>query len=53
MIAEGHTTKEIGIKLGVSENTIHVHRNNIMRKLNLHKQTDLVRYGIREGIVQA
>jgi len=53
LVAEGHATKEIAAKLGVATNTIHVHRNNLMRKLDLHKETDLVRYAIREGIATA
>ena len=52
LIAEGHTTKEIAVQLGRAENTIHAHRNNLMAKLNLHKQADLVRYAIKEGIAK-
>ena len=36
----------------LSLNTIHVHRNNIMRKLGIHKQAELVRYALKEGIAQ-
>lgn len=50
LIAEGFSNKEIASQLGISLNTAHVHRNNIMQKLNIHKQADLVRYALKEGI---
>ncbi|MCR5504527.1 MAG: response regulator transcription factor [Elusimicrobiaceae bacterium] len=50
MIAEGFSSKKIAEEYGLSLNTIHVHRNNIMRKLNIHKQAELIRYAIKEGI---
>jgi len=50
LVAEGFTTKGIAIKLNLSLNTVHVHRNNIMQKLNIHKQAGLIRYALREGI---
>lgn len=50
LIAEGYSSKEIAKQFGLSLNTIHVHRNNIMTKLNIHKQAELVRYAIKEGI---
>lgn len=51
LLAEGHSSKEIATKLGVSVKTIESHRSNIMRKLNLHSVTELVRYAIRNGII--
>ncbi|MDA8132480.1 MAG: response regulator transcription factor [Elusimicrobia bacterium] len=50
LIAEGLADKEISRKLKISANTVHAHRNNIARKLDIHKQTDLVRFAIREKI---
>ena len=52
LIAEGHSSKQIAKHFGLSLNTIHVHRNNIMKKLDIHKQAELVRYAIKEGIAQ-
>ena len=49
MIAEGKSSKEIAEILFLSFRTIQNHRTKIMRKLNLKKNTDLVRYAIREG----
>lgn len=53
LIAEGHSTKEIGDHLCLSVPTIHTHRQNIMKKLNARSVADLVRYAIREGIVSS
>ena len=52
LIAEGCSSKQIAKAFNLSLNTIHVHRNNIMKKLGIHKQTDLVRFAIKEGIAQ-
>jgi len=52
LIAEGHSNKEIADVLGLSANTVHVHRSAVMAKLDIHKQADLVRYAIREGIAK-
>jgi two-component system NarL family response regulator len=50
LIAEGYSSKKIAAEFGLSLNTIHVHRNNIMRKLKIHKQAELIRYALKEGI---
>ena len=50
LIGEGLTDKEISMKLNLSLYTVHVHRKNIMNKLDIHKQAGLIRYAIREGI---
>ncbi len=50
LIAEGYSSKKMAEEYGLSVNTIHVHRNNIMRKLNIHKQAELIRYALKEGI---
>jgi len=52
LIAEGRSNKEVADVLGLSVNTVRVHRNNIMAKLGLHKQADLVRYAIKAGIAK-
>ena len=53
LLAEGKTNKEVAAALGVSVKTIESHRANIMRKLHLQSLSDLVRYAIRNKIVQA
>jgi DNA-binding NarL/FixJ family response regulator len=51
LIAEGKTSREIADLLFLSFRTIQNHRTRIMRKLNLKKNTDLVKYAIRMGFV--
>ena len=52
LIAEGYTGKEIGAMLRISEQTVKVHRANIMRKIKADSTADLVRYAVREGLIQ-
>jgi DNA-binding NarL/FixJ family response regulator len=51
-LAEGKSNKEAASSLGISVKTIEAHRANIMRKLRLRSVSDLVRYAIRNKIVQ-
>ena len=53
LIAEGKSNKEAASTLGVSVKTIEAHRANVMRKLHLRSLSELVRYAIRNKIVQA
>ena len=53
LLAEGKTNKEVAIALGVSVKTVDAHRANVMHKLGLHSVTDLVRYAIRNQIIEA
>ena len=52
LLAEGKSNKETASALSVSVKTIEAHRANIMRKLRLRSVSDLVRYAIRNKIVQ-
>jgi DNA-binding NarL/FixJ family response regulator len=52
LIAEGHTNLEIAEQLGLSRKTIDNHRANIMRKLDAHDVTQLVKYALRQGIIR-
>ena len=50
-VADGASNAELGETLGISPKTVARHRENIMRKLNLHSRTELVKYAIRKGII--
>ncbi len=52
-LAEGENNEEIALALVISPKTVARHRENIMRKLNLHSRSELVRYAIRKGIIKA
>jgi two-component system response regulator NreC len=52
-LAAGASNDEIAAALTISSKTVNRHRENIMRKLNLHSRSDLVKYAIRKGIIQA
>jgi DNA-binding NarL/FixJ family response regulator len=52
LIAEGKSNKEAASTLGISVKTIEAHRASIMRKLRLRSASELVRYAIRNNIVQ-
>jgi len=52
-LAEGTSNDEIAKALVISPKTVERHRENIMKKLNLHSRSELVRYAIRKGIIKA
>ena len=51
LVAEGHTNAEIAARLFISRRTVETHRANLMRKLGLRTQTDLISYALRRGIL--
>ena len=51
LIAEGRSTKEIAVQLGVAIKTIETHRTQIMERLDIHDIAGLVRFAIRAGLV--
>jgi DNA-binding NarL/FixJ family response regulator len=53
LLAEGLTNKEIANTLNISVKTAETHRTNIMRKLDLHSVSELVRYAVRNHIIEA
>jgi len=53
LAAEGLSTTEMAEKLFISPRTAETHRTNLMQKLGLQSQTDLVRFAIRRGLIQA
>ena len=53
LVAEGHRTREIARRLGLSIKTIESHRSEIMKRLRIHDVVHLVRYAIRVGLIAA
>lgn len=53
LLADGRSNKEVANTLGVSTRTIESHRNHIMRKMNFASFSDLVRFAVRNHLVEA
>jgi DNA-binding NarL/FixJ family response regulator len=53
LLAEGRSSKEIAVTLGLSVKTADTHRADIMRRLDCHSVTELVRYAVRNNIIEA
>ena len=51
LVAEGHTTKAIAAKLGISAKTVDNHRTNLMRKLDIHDVASLTRHALDRGLL--
>lgn len=51
-LCDGHSAKEVGDKLSVSHRTIETHRNNILRKLGFNNTAELIKYAVKQGIVE-
>ena len=52
LLAEGKSSKEVASSLNISVKTAETHRANIMRKLQLHTVSELVRYAVRNQIIE-
>jgi DNA-binding NarL/FixJ family response regulator len=53
LLAEGKTTKDTATILNISINTVESHRKNIMQKLDIHDTAGLVRYALRQGLIES
>ena len=53
LLAEGKSSKEVAVALGLSVKTAETHRANIMRRLDCHSISELVRYAVRNSIIEA
>ena len=51
LVAEGHTSKDIAQRLGLSHRTVEAHRNQVMKRLDVHDVTGLVRFAVRVGLI--
>lgn len=52
LVAESHTSEEIGRMLVISPRTVERHRENVLAKLGLRDRVELTRYAIRHGLVE-
>jgi two-component system, NarL family, nitrate/nitrite response regulator NarL len=53
LVAEGNVNKETAAELGISIKTVEKHRQNLMKKLNIHDTAGLTRYAIATGIIES
>jgi two-component system, NarL family, response regulator NreC len=51
-LAGGESNEEIAVNFSISKHTVARHRENLMRKLELHSRSELVKYAIRKGIIE-
>jgi len=52
LICEGLSYKEVGSKLFISDRTVESHKNNILNKLNLGNKIELVKYAIKNNLIE-
>jgi DNA-binding NarL/FixJ family response regulator len=52
LLGEGQSNKEIAESLNISVKTVETHRSHIMEKLNMHSLSDLIRYAVRNHLIQ-
>ena len=52
LICDGYTEKQIGEELNISYHTVHVHKNNIMKALDIHSKAELIKYAVKNRIIQ-
>jgi two-component system, NarL family, response regulator NreC len=53
LVAEGRTNREIAESLFISVKTVIRHRSNIMKKVGFHNHTELIKYAISKGLIEA
>jgi DNA-binding NarL/FixJ family response regulator len=53
LVIEGNTSPQIAKRLVLSPRTVELHRSRIMKKLDLHNQTDIFRYALERGLLSA
>jgi len=53
LLAEGKSSKEVAVALNISVKTAETHRANIMRRLEVHSVSELVRYAVKNQIIEA
>ena len=53
LVAEGHSSREIGELLHISEKTVMTHRAHLMDKMDIRSTAELTRYAIRKGVISS
>lgn len=53
LLAEGQSLKDVATRLNLSVKTVDAHKYNLMRKLDLHDRSEIIRYAIRKRLVEA
>jgi DNA-binding NarL/FixJ family response regulator len=53
LLAEGQSLKDVATRLNLSVKTVDAHKYNLMRKLDLHDRSELIRYAVRKRLVEA
>lgn len=51
LVAEGATNQEVADRLSIGRRTVETHRANLMRKLDIENQTDLIRFAMKRGMI--
>ena len=51
LLAEGLSVKEIAARLNLSVKTVDAHKSNLMRKIDVHDRTELVKYAIQKKLI--
>jgi DNA-binding CsgD family transcriptional regulator len=52
LLAEGKSSKELAVTLSISVKTVEAHRANVMRKLEMHSVSEVVRYAVKNHIIE-
>ena len=51
LLAEGLTVKEIAVRLNLSVKTVEAHKHNMMKKIDVHDRTELIKYAIQKKLI--
>jgi DNA-binding CsgD family transcriptional regulator len=52
LAAEGHSNAEIAERLSIGVRTVETHRSNVLHKLSLKNQSELIRYAVQRGLLR-
>lgn len=52
LVVEGNNTHAIALKLSISPRTVEIHRQHIMQKLEIHSQSELVKFAVKRGMIE-